>query len=102
MYDSHHDIEVYNDSDKVEDITVVGNICESGDIMAKHRMCPEMHVGDTIGILDAGAYGYCMASNYNNRLRPAEVLIRENGEVQLIRERDTLEDLLKGMHSLEK
>lgn len=102
MYDSHHDIEVYNDSDKVEDITVVGNICESGDIMAKHRICPEMHIGDTIGILDAGAYGYSMASNYNNRLRPAEVLIRENGEAVLIRERDQLEDLLKGMISLNK
>ncbi|MGN1318023.1 MAG: diaminopimelate decarboxylase [Lachnospirales bacterium] len=97
MYDSHHDIEVYNDSDKIEDVTVVGNICESGDIIAKHRMLPEANVGDIIGVLDAGAYGHVMSSNYNNRLRPAEVLIRENGEVVLIRERDELEDLTKHM-----
>ena len=100
MYDSHHDIEVYNDSDNTEDVTVVGNICESGDILAKHRICPEMHVGDTMAMLDAGAYGYCMASNYNNRLRPAEVLIRENGEAVLIRERDELEDLTRHMKSI--
>lgn len=102
MYDSHHDIEVYSDSEKTEDVTVVGNICESGDILARHRVLPEMNVGDTIGLLDAGAYGYCMASNYNNRLRPAEVLIRENGEVVLIRERDELEDLTRHMISLKK
>lgn len=100
MYDSHHDIEVYNDSDNVEDVTVVGNICESGDIIAKHRMLPEAHVGDIIGVLDAGAYGHVMSSNYNNRLRPAEVLIRENGEAVLIRERDELEDLTRHMKSL--
>lgn len=100
MYDSHHDIEVYNDSDNTEDVTVVGNICESGDILAKHRICPEMHVGDTMAMLDAGAYGYCMASNYNNRLRPAEVLIRENGEAVLVRERDELEDLTRHMKSI--
>lgn len=102
MYDSHHDIEVYNDSDVTEDVTVVGNICESGDILAKHRILPQMNVGDTIGLLDAGAYGYCMASNYNNRLRPAEVLIRENGEAVLIRERDQLEDLVMHMISIKK
>jgi diaminopimelate decarboxylase len=100
MYDSHHDIEVYNDSDKLEDVTVVGNICESGDILAKHRVIPEVKIGDTIGLMDAGAYGYCMASNYNSRLRPAEVLIRENGDLVVIRERDELEDLLKGMKSI--
>jgi diaminopimelate decarboxylase len=102
MYDSHHDIEVYNDSDETEEITVVGNICESGDILAKDRVIPKVNVGDTIGLMDAGAYGYCMASNYNNRLRPAEVLIRENGEVVLVRERDELEDLTKHMISLKK
>ncbi len=100
MYDSHHDIEVYNDSENVEDVTVVGNICESGDIIAKHRIIPEANVGDVIGVLDAGAYGHVMSSNYNNRLRPAEVLIRENGEVVLIRERDELEDLTKHMKSI--
>lgn len=100
MYDSHHDIEVYNDSDETEEITVVGNICESGDIIAHDRVLPKMTEGDVIGVLDAGAYGFSMASNYNNRLRPAEILIRENGEVVLTRKRDTFEDLTRNLISL--
>ncbi|MDO4632604.1 MAG: diaminopimelate decarboxylase [Eubacteriales bacterium] len=99
MYDSYHGIEVYREEEKdsasEETVTVVGNICESGDILAKDRTLPEVFKGDILGILDAGAYGFTMASNYNNRLRPAEVLIRENGEVVLIREREVLEDLLR-------
>lgn len=102
MYDSHHDIEVYNDADTTEEITVVGNICESGDILAHDRVLPTMQVGDVIGVLDAGAYGYSMASNYNNRLRPAEVMIRENGEVVLTRKRDTFEDLTRNFISIKK
>ncbi len=104
MYDSHHDIEVYRQSDekceKIEPITVVGNICETGDIIAKNRMLPSLKEGDILAVLDAGAYGHVMSSNYNNRLRPAEVLIRENGEAVLIRKRDTLEDIMKNFISL--
>ena len=99
IYDSHHDIEVYRAEgaacDTLEKVTVVGNICETGDILAKDRVLPKIYEGDVLGILDAGAYGMVMSSNYNSRLRPAEVLIRENGETVLIRERDTIEDLLK-------
>lgn len=99
IYDSHHDIEVYRNngrpSGKTEKVTIVGNICESGDIIAKDRALPEIFEGDLLCVLDAGAYGHVMSSNYNNRLRPAEVLIRQNGEVVLIRERDTLEDIVK-------
>ncbi len=98
MYDSHHDIEVYARQSRPvneEEITVVGNICESGDIIAKDRLLPEIKAGDILGVLDAGAYGHSMSSNYNNRLRPAEVLIRENGDVVLTRKRDTLEQLLE-------
>lgn len=99
MYDSHHDVEIYRASDvpseKVEKVNIVGNICESGDIVAKERALPEIFEGDILGIMDAGAYGYCMASNYNNRLRPAEVLIKEAGGVALIRRRDTLEDIMR-------
>lgn len=98
MYDSHHDIEIYRlgskPSTKSEFATVVGNICESGDIIAKERMLPEIFEGDLLGILDAGAYGYCMASNYNNRLRPAEVLVTSQGEAELIRKRDSFESLV--------
>ncbi len=104
MYDSHHDIEVYRNSDikseKEEPITIVGNICESGDIIAKDRMLPDVKEGDLLGVLDAGAYGHAMSSNYNNRLRPAEVLIRENGEAILIRKRDTLEELIQNYISI--
>ena len=99
IYDSHHDIELYRASDTpfsdLYPVTVVGNICESGDILAKDRVLPQAQEGDIIGILDAGAYGYSMSSNYNNRLRPAEVLLREDGTVKLIRRRDTLDDLLR-------
>ena len=99
MYDSYHGIEVYRKSDakseKSEPVTVVGNICESGDILAKDRVLPEIFESDILGILDAGAYGQVMSSNYNNRCRPAEVLIRENGDIVLIRERDTIEDTVR-------
>jgi diaminopimelate decarboxylase len=100
MYDSHHDIEVYREGSLVKDekqkpVTVVGNICETGDVIAKERKLPLTHEGDILGIMDAGAYGYTMSSNYNNRLRPAEVLIREDGSHRLIRRRDTLEDLMR-------
>ncbi|HHW66125.1 diaminopimelate decarboxylase [Defluviitalea raffinosedens] len=99
MYDSHHDIEIYRNSDlpstKKEPVIIVGNICESGDIIAKNRLLPEIFEGDLLGVLDAGAYGHVMSSNYNNRLRPAEVLIKENGDHILIRRRDTLEDLIR-------
>jgi len=99
MYDSYHGVEIYRKNDtpslKNEEVTIVGNICESGDKLAIDRTLPEIFEGDILGVLDAGAYGHTMSSNYNNRLRPAEVLIRENGEVVLIRERDTLEDIVK-------
>ena len=80
-------------------ISVVGNICESGDYLATKRELPEILEGDLIGVMDAGAYGYSMSSNYNCRLRPAEVLITTNGEVKLIRRRDRLEDLLAGFET---
>jgi len=99
MYNSHHDIEIYRESDipstKDEPVRIVGNICETGDILAKDRVLPEIFERDIIGVLDSGAYGYVMSSNYNNRLRPAEVLIDREGNDRLIRRRDTLEDLVR-------
>lgn len=100
MYDSHHDIEVYRRDNvpslKSHPVTIVGNICESGDIIAKDRLLPQVLIDDVLGVLDAGAYGYCMASNYNNRLRPAEVMIGLDGNPRLIRKRDTFADLVRG------
>ncbi len=102
MYDSHHDVEIYRKSDKPstrnESVRIVGNICETGDIVAKDRMLPEIFEEDIIGVLDSGAYGFAMSSNYNNRLRPAEVLIDLNGNHRLIRRRDTLEDLIRNFN----
>lgn len=101
MYDSWHDIQVFRNGRLVSEtsavpVTVCGNICESGDIIAKDRVLPPVVAGDVLMVMDAGAYGYAMSSNYNNRLRPAEVLIRSGGESVLIRRRDTFEDLLRG------
>ena len=98
LYDAYHYIVVYNHETEEETVNIVGNICESGDILAKQRRLQKMAPGDIIGIRDTGAYGYSMASNYNSRLRPAEVLInRSTGERRLIRRRDTYEDLIRNM-----
>ena len=104
IYDAHHDIELYpknpehqpiNQPPNTEKVTIVGNICESGDILAKSRPMPTMAEGDLLGVMDAGAYGFSMASNYNNRLRPAEILITSDGNHRVIRKRDTFEDLIR-------
>ena len=102
MYDSWHDIEVIREGktvkrDSLKPINVCGNICESGDLLAKDRMLPEIKKGDIACVLDAGAYGYSMCSTYNSRPRPAEVLICKDGSVKVIRKRETYEDLLKLM-----
>lgn len=104
MYDSFHDLEVYrgdagNAGEPVLQ-TVVGNICESGDILAKDRLLPLLREGDVLGVLDAGAYGFSMASNYNQRLLPAEVLIEADGNPRLIRRRETPEDLTRCLDNL--
>ena len=100
MYDSWHDIEFIRNNEIVKrenmtEQTVTGNICESGDILAKNRMLPEVEPGDLAVVLDAGAYGYAMASSYNTRPRPAEVLITSNGEVKCIRRAETYEDIMR-------
>ena len=98
MYDSFHDVEIYGADTQARKTmvqTIVGNICESGDILAKERELPVICEGDVLGVLDAGAYGFTMGSNYNQRRRPAEVLIQSDGTAKLIRRRETLEDLAR-------
>jgi len=80
---------------KTEKIDIVGPVCESGDFFALDREMPELHEGDLLAIMSAGAYGFVMASNYNSRPLPAEVLIRGD-KFGLIRERQTWEDLVRG------
>jgi len=100
LYDSRHEIEVYRESGgpsvNFEEISIVGNICESSDFIAHKKTLPEIREGDLIAVLDAGAYGYSMGSTYNGRPRPAEILIRADGGVDLIRRSQTMESLLEG------
>jgi diaminopimelate decarboxylase len=75
-------------------VDVVGPVCETGDFFARGRELPTVMEGDLLAILDAGAYGMALASNYNTRPRPAEVLV-EGKSVKLIRRRETVDDLLR-------
>lgn len=103
LYGSFHDVEIYGPGDasggdpaRAEmPQTIVGNICESGDILQENYTLPEIQKGDVLGFLDAGAYCYAMASSYNQRMLPAEVLIRSDGSLKLIRRRETVEDLMR-------
>lgn len=95
MYDAWHDlVNLSNPTGPEQTYTVVGYICET-DTFATDRPLPEVRPGDVLAFKNAGAYGYSMASTYNARLRPAEVLVYE-GQAYLIRERDTFDDLLRG------
>lgn len=92
MYDAYHDIvNISNPAGPHKLYTVVGYICET-DTFGSDRKLNEVREGDILAIRNAGAYGFSMASNYNSRLRPAEVLLL-NGQAKLIREREKLEDL---------
>jgi diaminopimelate decarboxylase len=78
----------------LENVDIVGPVCESGDFFALDREMPTMHEGDLLSIMSAGAYGFVMASNYNSRPLPAEVLVRGN-KFALIRKRQIWEDLVQ-------
>ncbi|MBE7497570.1 MAG: diaminopimelate decarboxylase [Verrucomicrobiaceae bacterium] len=79
----------------LEKVDVVGPICESGDFLAQNRDLPPVAGGDYLAVLSAGAYGFTMASNYNTRPMPAEILV-EGSTARVVRGRQTLEDVLKG------
>ena len=94
FYDSYHKIENLSNPTGPERIyTVVGNICET-DTFAWDRKINEVREGDILVFRNAGAYGFEMSSNFNSRLKPAEVMVMD-GNVHLIRKRDVFEDLLK-------
>ncbi len=98
LYNAYHSvlIEQYRPEDKLAETMVtdiVGPICETGDVLVRERMLPSVSPGDLIAIMDTGAYGFAMSSNYNGRLRPAEVLVNDD-QFQIIRQRQTYEDLL--------
>jgi len=95
MYDAYHEVVVANkaDLDGTETYDIVGPICESGDVIARNRKLPPIEPGDVVAVLDVGAYGFSMSSQYNGRCRCAEVLISA-GKVDLIRGQESYGDLI--------
>jgi len=99
MYGSyHHILNTSNPAGEEQPYNVVGYICET-DTFATDRLLPKVSPGDILAFLNAGAYGYTMSSNYNARMRPAEVLV-DHGLDKLVRRRETLADLLKTQEGL--
>jgi len=98
MYDAYHEVIAANKADAplTTEYTVTGPICETGDILAADRMLPELAAGDIIAVLDAGAYGFAMSSQYNSRPRCPEVLIRGE-EASLMRRGETIGSLTATM-----
>ena len=94
LYEAHHRVRVLNGKGKAGKFEVAGNICETGDILASGRYLPEPVKGDYVVFLDAGAYGFSMASEYNSFLLPAEIMVRGD-KVDVIRKREVFEDLLR-------
>lgn len=95
LYKAYHEILKITECEKPQRIVadVVGPICESGDFFARDRELPEFKAGDLMAVMSAGAYGFSMASNYNSRPRPPEVMVHGD-EYTIIRRRETYEDLV--------
>jgi diaminopimelate decarboxylase len=94
LYNAFHRIEpVVHTGAPMTGVDIVGPLCESSDTLGKDRTVPRPSVGDLFAVLDTGAYGSVMASNYNRRMLPAEVLV-ERGAPRVIRRRQTLDDVL--------
>ncbi|ACD83133.1 diaminopimelate decarboxylase [Candidatus Methylacidiphilum infernorum] len=95
FYEAYHQIVPLKETahGPLEVVDVVGPVCESSDCFAIDRLLPEVRAGDYLALLSAGAYGFSMASNYNSRLKPAEVLVWGN-QVQLVRKRESYQDLV--------
>jgi diaminopimelate decarboxylase len=102
MYGAYHHVLVANKLRAPEEETydIVGPVCESGDVLARDRRLPKIQECDLLAVLNAGAYGYSMSSQYNARPRAAEVLVK-NSKCALIRERETLDDLISGQRMVE-
>jgi diaminopimelate decarboxylase len=94
MYGAYHHITVLGKEEMplTHTYDVSGSLCENNDKFAIDRKLPEIEIGDRLVIFDAGAHGHAMGFNYNGKLRSAELLLKENGDVQLIRRAETLDD----------
>ncbi|MEA3305214.1 MAG: diaminopimelate decarboxylase, partial [Candidatus Omnitrophota bacterium] len=97
FYEAYHKIQPVNRNKnrRVCAVDVVGPVCESGDYFARNRKMPELKTGALLAIMSAGAYGFSMASNYNARRRPSEVMVIDNG-FYVVREREDYKDLIRG------
>jgi diaminopimelate decarboxylase len=104
LYHSYHEIVPVEEQSTItsrsiskgaQKIDIVGPVCESGDFFALDREMPELHEGDLLAIMSAGAYGFVMASNYNSRPLPTEALVRGD-QFALVRKRQNWEDLVRG------
>ncbi len=94
LYGAHHEVlPLREGAGQTAVADLVGPVCESGDFFARDRALPAVQAGDLLAVLDTGAYGMSLSSNYNTRVRAAEVLV-ENSTARLIRRRETLDDLL--------
>ena len=94
LYQAYHEIvPVRPRAGRTQIVDVVGPVCETGDFFARDRKLKSVETGDLLALLDAGAYGMAQSSNYNSRLRPAEVLV-EGKSHRLIRRREEMKDLL--------
>ncbi len=98
LYGAYHEIKPVNEEAghrAKQQVDIVGPVCESGDFLAKDRLLAAVKPGELMAVMSAGAYGFVMASNYNSRPRIPEVLVK-GGDIHVIRERETYEDLVKG------
>jgi diaminopimelate decarboxylase len=94
LYNAFHRIEpVHSRTGQTRQYEIVGPVCESSDVVGRDRLLSPLAVGDLVAIRDAGAYGSAMASNYNRRPFPAEVLV-DHGDWRVIRRRQTVDDML--------
>jgi diaminopimelate decarboxylase len=94
LYHAYHGIEAVTATSGTITADVVGPICESGDFFAKARTLPDVKAGDLLAVRTAGAYGFTMASNYNSRPRPAEVLV-DGDQFAIAGAREQLDDLVR-------
>ncbi len=95
LYNAYHHVLPESTSEEKVTVDVVGPVCESADVLAKEVEISSLKHESVLAVLTAGAYGFCMSSNYNSRPRAAEVLIEPEGRVRLIRRRETFEDLIR-------
>jgi len=97
LYSAHHQIVPVRgrDGSQQVEVDIVGPVCETGDFLARDRQMPMLNEGELLAVLDAGAYGMSLASNYNTRGRPAEVMV-EGAKARLVRSRETAADAMRG------